>query len=159
MAERSGRVRFDLETLNVHGDPVPLVQQVLTLGAAAFTISRRGTLLYVPVDSGKSRSLVWVNRQGAEEPIAASPRGYVSARLSPDGTRVALQIIDASHEIWTWDFARARVDAPYVQPSRQLSARCGRLTGGTSSSGRRATRQIAQISFGRRSDGTGKMSG
>jgi eukaryotic-like serine/threonine-protein kinase len=102
-------VRFDLETLNVHGDPVPLVQQVLTLGAATFTISRRGTLLYVPVDSGKSRSLVWVNRQGAEEPIAAPPRGYVSARLSPDGTRVALQIFDASHEIWTWDFARAKL--------------------------------------------------
>ena len=102
-------VGFDLETLNVHGDPVPLVQQVLTLGAAAFTISRRGTLLYVPVDSGKSRSLVWVNRQGAEEPIAAPPRGYVSARLSPDETRVALQIFDASHEIWTWDFARAKL--------------------------------------------------
>jgi serine/threonine-protein kinase len=102
-------VGFDLETLNVHGDPVPLVQQVLTLGAAAFTISRRGTLLYVPVDSGKSRSLVWVTRQGAEEPIAAPPRGYVSARLSPDGTRVALQIFDASHEIWTWDFVRAKL--------------------------------------------------
>src|SRR6185436_11703377 len=102
-------VGFDLETLNVHGDPVPLVQQVLTLGAAAFTISRRGTLLYVPVDSGKSRSLVWVNRQGAEEPISAPPRGYVGARLSPDETRVALQIFDTSHEIWTWDFARAKL--------------------------------------------------
>ena len=62
---------------NVLGDPVPLVEQVLTLGAADFTISRRGTLVYVPVDGGRSRSLVWVTRQGVEEPIAAPPRAYV----------------------------------------------------------------------------------
>ena len=71
-------VRFDLATLDVLGDPVPLIEQVLTLGAADFTISRRGTLVYVPVSGGTSRSLVWVTRQGAEEPIAAPPRAYTS---------------------------------------------------------------------------------
>ena len=98
-------VRFDLATLTVLGDPAPLIEHVLTLGAADFTVSRRGTLVYVPAGSGTSRSLVWVSRQGAEEPIAAPPRGYVSARLSPDGKRVALHIRDQGG-IWIWDFAR-----------------------------------------------------
>jgi serine/threonine-protein kinase len=102
-------VRFDLATLNVFGDPVPLVEQVLTLGAADFTISRRGTLVYVPVAGGTSRSLVWVSRQGAEEPIAAPPHAYTTARLSPDGKRAAIQSVDQRTDIWTWDFAREKL--------------------------------------------------
>jgi eukaryotic-like serine/threonine-protein kinase len=102
-------VRFDLARLAVLGDPVPLIEQVLTLGAVDFAISRRGTLVYVPVSGGSFRSLIWVNRQGVEEPIPAPPRRYVSARLSPDGTRVALQILDQSHEIWTWDLGRRQL--------------------------------------------------
>jgi serine/threonine protein kinase len=98
-------VRFDLTTLTVLGDPAPLIDHVLTLGAADFTVSRRGTLVYLPAGSDTSRSLVWVSRQGAEEPIAAPPRGYVSARLSPDGKRVALHI-RGQGGVWIWDFAR-----------------------------------------------------
>ena len=110
-------VRFDLATLDVLGDPAPLIEQVLTLGAADFTISRRGTLGYVPVGGGTSRSLEWVTRQGAEAPIAAPPRGYSSARLSPDGKRAALQILDQSTEVWTWDFAREQLTRLTFGPS------------------------------------------
>jgi hypothetical protein len=110
-------VRFDLATLDVRGDPVPLIEQVLTLGAADFTLSRRGTLVYVPAGGSTSRSLVWVSRQGAEEPITAPPRRYVSARLAPDGKRVALQILDQSSEIWTWDFAREKLTRLTLGPS------------------------------------------
>jgi eukaryotic-like serine/threonine-protein kinase len=88
---------------------VPLSEKVLTLGAANFTIARRGTLAYAPVAGDTSRSLVWVTRQGAEEPIAAPPRGYTSARLSPDGKRVALTVRDSGYELWTWDFAREKL--------------------------------------------------
>jgi eukaryotic-like serine/threonine-protein kinase len=98
-------VRFDLASLSVRGDPAPILERVLTLGAADFTISRGGTLVYVPVAAGTSRSLVWVSRQGAEEPIAAPFRAYVSARLSPDGTRAAVHIV-GQPGVWTWDFAR-----------------------------------------------------
>ena len=98
-------VRFDLATLNVLGDPAPLVERVLTLGAANFAISRRGTLVYVPLTGGTSRSLVWVSRQGAEKPIGTPLRAYASARLSPDGKRVALHMA-GQNGIWTWDFAR-----------------------------------------------------
>jgi serine/threonine-protein kinase len=99
-------VRFDLAALETRGDPVPLPEQVLTLGAAEFTISKNGTLAYVPVGGRLPRTLVWLTRQGNEEPIAAPPRGYIHPRLAPDGQRVVAQIFEQNHEIWTWDFAR-----------------------------------------------------
>ena len=50
---------------------------------------------------------MWVDRQGHEEAIKAAPgRAYVAPRLSPDGTRVALDIRDQENDIWVWDFAR-----------------------------------------------------
>ena len=105
-------VRFDLATLNVVGDAAPIVDQVLTLGAADFTLSRRGTLVYVPTGRGNARSLAWVTRNGVAEPISAPPNAYVVPRLSPDGTRLALQIRSAdqnSADIWTWDFDRQQL--------------------------------------------------
>ena len=50
---------------------------------------------------------MWVDRQGREEPIKAiPPRPYIPPRLSPDGTRVALDIRDQENDIWVWEFAR-----------------------------------------------------
>jgi hypothetical protein len=50
-----------------------------------------------------SRRLVWVDRSGTEEAVLAPPRAYFYPRLSPDGTRVALDIRDQETDIWTWD--------------------------------------------------------
>ena len=70
-------VRFDLAKLEVVGDAVPVVEHVMSLGEAAnFSVSADGTLVYVPMGHGQSRSLVWVDRQGREEPIAAPARPY-----------------------------------------------------------------------------------
>ena len=105
-------VRFDLARLEVTSDPVPVAEQVMTLvnGAANFAISRSGALVYVPGGAGgiggAQRTLVWVNRQGREEPIKAPPRAFALPRLSPDGTRVALDIRDQESDIWVWDLAR-----------------------------------------------------
>ncbi len=103
-------VRFDPGTLAVLSDPVPVVEAVTTLqsGAAEFSVSRTGALVYVPGGAtGGTRSLVWVTRQGHEEPLAAAPpRAYNYPRLSPDGTRVALDIRDQQNDIWIGDLAR-----------------------------------------------------
>ena len=56
--------------------------------------------------SAAERSLVWVDREGREEPINAPPRAYERPRLSPDGTRLAVDIADGERDIWLWDFAR-----------------------------------------------------
>ena len=105
-------VRFDLARLEVLGDPVPVLEQVMTAPTAAadFAVARQGTLAYVPGRAGGAalipRSLVWVNRQGREEPIKAPPRTYTIPRLSPDGTRVAVDIRDQENDIWIWDLTR-----------------------------------------------------
>jgi hypothetical protein len=53
-----------------------------------------------------ARSLVWVDRQGREESIPAPVRAYQSLRLSPDGTRAALDIRDEESDTWVLDFRR-----------------------------------------------------
>jgi serine/threonine-protein kinase len=105
-------VRFDSARLQVLSDPVPVTEQVTTFGSgsANFAISRNGTLVYQPGGAGggggPQRSLVWLNRQGKEDPISAPPRAYLQPRLSPDGTRVAVQIQDQENDIWIWDLMR-----------------------------------------------------
>src|SRR5262249_20924291 len=104
-------VRFDLKRLEVIGTPIPVVPEVVTLpnGTAEFDVARDGTLVYVPggAAGAPARTLVWVDRQGHEEAIKAAPaHAYISPRLSPDGTRVAVEIRDQENDIWVFDFAR-----------------------------------------------------
>ena len=112
-AAEDGSVRavpFDAASLEVTGNPVPLVEGVLVSGrgGADFSISDNGRLVYVSgtAGGGLQRSLVWVDRQGLEEPIAAPPRNYFYPRISPDGTRVALDLRDEESDVWIWDLAR-----------------------------------------------------
>jgi len=102
-------VAFDLERLEVRGTPVPVVPQLLTTpnGAADFDVASDGTLVYVRGGIEEpARTLVWVDRQGREEPIPAPVRAYLYLRISPDGTRVAIDVRDQERDIWLWEFAR-----------------------------------------------------
>ena len=103
-------VAFDLSRLELVGVPRVVVPQVLILptGTAEFDVARDGTLVYVTGgDAASRRRLVWVDRDGRQEEIAAMPiRPYAAARLSPDGSRVAVQIDDGDNDIWVWDLGR-----------------------------------------------------
>jgi Tol biopolymer transport system component len=67
------------------------------------------------------RTLVWVDRTGHEEPITAPPRAYTYARLSPDGTRVALDARDEQNDIWIWDLARRTLQQLTIDPGMNRS--------------------------------------
>jgi hypothetical protein len=86
-------VAFDLDRLEVVTTPAPVIDAVVMASAGLnASIAANGTLVYVSGGPlGFVRSLVWVDRQGREEPVAAPPRVYAYPRISPDGTRVALQ--------------------------------------------------------------------
>jgi serine/threonine-protein kinase len=104
-------VPFDLDTMQRSGGPISLEDGVADAGpvsgAAQFAVSDEGTLTYITGGAENAlRALTWVDRQGREEPIAAPLRPYVYARLSPDGTRIGLDIRDDTSGIWTWDIAR-----------------------------------------------------
>jgi Tol biopolymer transport system component len=57
------------------------------------------------VQSAESR-LVWVSRNGAEQPLAAPARTYMFPRLSPDGRRIATNISEQETQIWLYDLSR-----------------------------------------------------
>jgi eukaryotic-like serine/threonine-protein kinase len=103
-------VPFDPERLEVTGTAVPVVDGVLqspVTGAAQYTISATGSLIYVPGGVQATQlSLVWVDRHGAEQPIAAPEHAYFTPRLSPDGRRVAVGITESDSQIWLYDLGR-----------------------------------------------------
>ena len=99
-------VPFDADRLTVSGELAPMVEgvQVNTGGWAQYALASDGTLVYLPASDGGGLELVWVDRvTGEETPLAAPPRGYVHPRISPDGTRVAVDSFDQQADIWVWD--------------------------------------------------------
>jgi serine/threonine protein kinase len=99
-------VPFNRATLEVKGGPVPIVEGVT---GSMYAFSNSGTLVYLPgtaLAAPSGNSLVWVDRDGKEEPLGATPNQYIFPKISPDGTRVALTISGDNADIWIWDLAR-----------------------------------------------------
>jgi len=103
-------VPFDPQRLEVAGVAVPVVEGVLEsqiTGSAHYSISSTGSLVYVPGGiQAAQRRLVWVNRTGAEQPLAAPERYYVYPRLSPDGRELAVTIEDPEPQVWLYNLYR-----------------------------------------------------
>jgi serine/threonine-protein kinase len=99
-------VPFDVARMAVRGSPVPVLEGVAVKasGAASFTISPDGTLVYI-LGSGvnDNRTIVWVDRSGRETPIRAPARSYFYARVSPNGARLSLDVRDQEQDLWIWD--------------------------------------------------------
>jgi eukaryotic-like serine/threonine-protein kinase len=103
-------VPFDPQRLTTTSTAVPMVEGILqspTSGAAQYSFSATGSLVYIPggVQSAQS-SLVWVSRNGAAQPLAAAAHAYVNPRLSPDGRRVAVVITERDSQTWLYDLSR-----------------------------------------------------
>ncbi len=100
-------VPFDLGRLAVTGGPIPVLEDVVTSdsGSAHFSLSQDGSLVYATGGIDRlSRSLVWVDRDGSEEPISAMPRPYHFGRLSPDGQEVVLSVDSPTgSDVWILD--------------------------------------------------------
>jgi serine/threonine protein kinase/Tol biopolymer transport system component len=101
---------FDAQRLAVTGVAVPALQGVMqstTSGAAQYSISSTGTLVYLAGGvSGSQSRLVWVSRNGEEQPLPAVPHSYQFVRLSPDGRRVAVVIAEQDLQTWVYDTTR-----------------------------------------------------
>jgi eukaryotic-like serine/threonine-protein kinase len=107
-------IAFDLTRLETRGTSVTAIQRLATkdTGTADFAVATDGTLVYVDAPSSlaaNARTLVWVDRSGKEEPIAAEPHAYMHPRVSPDGTRIAVYSLDQQEDIWIWDLGRAQL--------------------------------------------------
>ena len=116
---------FDLNRLEITGEPLTFSEQIPLgrTGVPSFAIARNGTLAYVPgglsLDGG-DRSLVWIDRSGREEPVGAPGRAYFALRMSPDGTRVALDVRDQETDIWVWHIARKALQRVTFDPAADI---------------------------------------
>ncbi len=104
-------VPFDAGKLEATGVAVPVLQGVLngpTYGSVQFACAKSGHLLYVPGSATEDdRLLVWLDATGKETPASAHKRGYNNARLSPDGTRIAAQIVSGGNvDLWILELDR-----------------------------------------------------
>jgi Tol biopolymer transport system component len=112
-------IAFDPDTRAVRGGPVPMVQGLrrssnAVTDAANVAISNTGALALIPgnenAGSGEriETTLTWVDRNGREEAFPVRPDDYTAARISPDGTKVALVVganlvRDSAPAIWIFD--------------------------------------------------------
>ena len=107
-------VRFDISTHVVRGAPIPVIEGVERAGrtpgssaAANYGITHDGTLVYLQGQDDVRpilRSLVFVNREGRGDPVLDEQRAYWRPRMSPDGTRIAVEVLDGQNEqIWIAD--------------------------------------------------------
>jgi serine/threonine-protein kinase len=104
-------VPFDANKLQITGEPFPVVDGVFmsaNTGMAAYAISTHGRLLYAagPVERGL-RVPVWVDRKGQATQLPLPTRSYLHPKLSPDERQLAIEVEGASHDVFTYDFARA----------------------------------------------------
>jgi hypothetical protein len=105
-------VPFNLAGLEVTGGPVPAVEGVLraslmTTGSVHFSFSNVGSAIYIPGSAGQ-QDLALIDRKGVVESLRLPPSAYESPRISPDGTRVAIESDDGKDAIvWVYDLAGA----------------------------------------------------
>jgi len=110
-------VPFNPERMQVTGGAVTLVSdlmqsgnmpnQQIDTGEGQFTVSASGSLAYVRggLYTFPDRLLVWVDRSGRIEPLAAPPRAYLYPRLSPDGATVLVST-QGDRNVWLYNIAR-----------------------------------------------------
>jgi len=104
-------VPFDVNRLEVTGQPVAIVQGVTTYtvsGAPLFAVSDAGTLAYVPGDLITTDApMMWMRRDGAMTPMRSVPRDWRSPQFSPDGKRIAFHVDDGRQlDVYTYEWAR-----------------------------------------------------
>ena len=116
-------VDFDLDTFEITGEPVPIVNDVLYIYSARFDISNEGSLVYYRDSSRGEQALVWVDRRGNETPSGIGGALYNSPSVSPGGEQVAVTV-DSSYglDLWTYSFDRGTPARWTDQESRETSA-------------------------------------
>lgn len=116
---------FNLSRMEVNGDPVPIADHVGMNGATArplFSVSQTGALVYQSGDAEGNWDLQWTDRDGKQAGFAAAPDRYVTPRLSPDGTHLAVMIFNGvfgTGDVWVFDLARGTKTRLTFGPANQ----------------------------------------
>ncbi|MBW3563818.1 MAG: protein kinase [Acidobacteria bacterium] len=103
-------VAFDPKRKKVTGTPVELVNGVLMnqgRGTSHYSISRSGLLAFVPGGEVVRRNrLLWTDLNGNVTSSVEQPGSYNLFRISPDGQKVAVQVVSSNDDLWLLDLER-----------------------------------------------------
>ena len=104
-------IRFDAKALRTLGTAVPVLDNVATLpfdAMAGFAIADNGTLAVVRQSEwAVQRRLVWVRRDGAEQPAVPTLSDYQFPRISPDQSKLLVTLTTAGRrDLWIFDLRR-----------------------------------------------------
>jgi serine/threonine protein kinase len=102
---------FDPRSLRFTAEAFPVaedVQYFATFAQAAFAASDQGLLAYQTGVSGGETQLTWLDRAGKPTGTVGAPGRLTTPRISNDGRRVAVRILDAQSvgDIWIYDLER-----------------------------------------------------
>ena len=104
---------FDLDRLETAGPSVPVLEGVASnasggsAGAAQMSVSSNGTLAYLAgVSISNGFPVSWVDRAEKVSTLRATPAVWTNPAFSPDGRRLALEIVDSTSNLWVYDLAR-----------------------------------------------------
>jgi serine/threonine protein kinase/Tol biopolymer transport system component len=98
---------FDPDRLELVGNAVTLVEDAARsryLGSVQFAVSAGGALVYLPATDSRAY-LTWISRDGRTTRVGDVKGPYFAPRLSPDGTRIAVDIDDGQGDIGVYDLA------------------------------------------------------
>jgi eukaryotic-like serine/threonine-protein kinase len=115
--------RFDAKTLQLEGDPFPVVESVayrLSRGHAAFSISENGRLAYLTGGINPKTQLVWFDRKGKRLGSVTDPGDYRCPELSHDQKRVLVERLDPearTYDIWLLELLRGTRSRLTIDPS------------------------------------------
>jgi len=95
---------FDVSRLTLSGSPTRVLDQVTTSvdGAAQFSVSPSGSVVYQPSAPLSAKRLIVVDSSGPT-PLAAAPHAYVSPRVAPNGRSVLLGVGGKEEHVWSYD--------------------------------------------------------
>ena len=95
-------VRFDLDRLEVTSAPVSVIDHLMATpisGSAQYSFASNGTLVYVPGNpTSVDARIHWLTARGETFPLDTMPGAWANPRFSPDGKRIALQVVYGRHE-------------------------------------------------------------
>ncbi len=119
-------VPFDLETLEVKGEAVSVLEGVYQAplsGFASLAMSSTGTLVYLPGGPSAARQtpVMWLTQSGSLTALRASPASFGFQRFSPDGKRLAMVIVNGRQtDIWVYDWERDILTRVTTDPGSEL---------------------------------------
>lgn len=103
---------FDLDKLEMAGDPFPVVQDIsytARFSIGDFSATEDGRLVYTSGAIVSSTQLTLIDEAGTVRDTLGEPSEYVSASLSPDGSRAVIGIYDLekqNFDLWIHDVLR-----------------------------------------------------